>query len=157
MQRLYHDTPGISGYSPHKLVFRRDRHLAPLPYAGTLVKEGEDWFKEMANREKQGGEKSLAIRQQRFDRWNKRHREAPVLGPDKGRVRYRHPPIRSSTLDPGWAGPWEVRSRVGETSYLDGKPGSSGPCIHDEGLIRPRVRGPSGDPVLCRVLEESED
>ena len=99
-------------------VFGRDRHLAGVPYAGTLGKEAEDWVKEMADREKEVGEKTLAIRQQRVDRWNKRHREAPVYGPDKGRVRYRHPPNRSSTLDPGWAGPWEVRSWVGETNYL---------------------------------------
>ena len=78
VQRLYHDTPGISGYSPHKLVFGRDRHLAGVPYAGTLGKEAEECFKEMADREKEVGEKTLAIRQQRVDRWNKRHREAPV-------------------------------------------------------------------------------
>ena len=28
IRRLMHDTPGISGYSPHKLVFNRDRHMA---------------------------------------------------------------------------------------------------------------------------------
>ena len=61
VQRLYHDTPGPSGYSPHKLVFGRDRHLAGVPYAGTLGKEAEDWFKEMADREKEVGEKTLAI------------------------------------------------------------------------------------------------
>ena len=38
VQRLYHDTPGISAYSAHKLVFGRDRHLAGVPYAGTLGK-----------------------------------------------------------------------------------------------------------------------
>ena len=31
VQRLYHETPGISGYFPHKLVFGRDRHLAGCP------------------------------------------------------------------------------------------------------------------------------
>ena len=36
VQRLYHDIPGISGLSHHKLVFGRDRHLAGVPYAGTL-------------------------------------------------------------------------------------------------------------------------
>ena len=118
VQRLYHDTRGGSGYSPHKLVFGRDRHLAGVPYTGTLGKEAEDWFKEMADREKEVGEKTLAIRQQRVDRWNKRHREAPVYGPDRAGVWYRHPPNRSSTLDPEWAGPLEVRSRVGKASFL---------------------------------------
>ena len=42
VQRLYHDTPGISSYSPHKLVFGRDRNLAGVPYADTLGKEAED-------------------------------------------------------------------------------------------------------------------
>ena len=35
VQRLYHDTPGISGYFPHKLVLGRDRHRAGVPYAAT--------------------------------------------------------------------------------------------------------------------------
>ena len=42
----------------------------------------------------------------------------PVFGPEKGRIWYRHPPNKSSSLDPGWVGPLDVRSRIGETSYL---------------------------------------
>ena len=50
-------------------------------------------------------------------RWNKRHPETPAYGPDKGRIRYAHPPNRSPTLGPGWAGPWGDKSRNCETSY----------------------------------------
>ena len=67
VQRLYQDSLGISGYSPHKLVFGRDRHLARVPYTGTLGKEAEDWFKEMKDREREVGEKFRAIRQHRVD------------------------------------------------------------------------------------------
>ena len=41
-----------------------------------------------------------------------------MFGPDNGRIWYRHPPHRSSSLDPGWVGPLDFRSRIGETSYL---------------------------------------
>jgi len=118
VQALYHDTPGISGYSPYKLVFGRDRHLAGVPYSGGTGKEAEEWFLEVRAREQEVREKTLALRQKRVERWNKRHRAPPVFGPDKGRIWYRHPPNKSSSLDPAWAGPMEVRRRIGETSYL---------------------------------------
>ena len=41
-----------------------------------------------------------------------------MFGPDNGRIWYRHPPNKSSSLDPGWVGPLDVRSRIGETSFL---------------------------------------
>ena len=69
-------------------------------------------------REHEVREKTLALRQKMVDRWNKRHREPPVFGPDKGRIWYRHPPNKSSSLDPGWVGPLDVRSKIGETIYL---------------------------------------
>ena len=92
--------------------------MAGVPYAGGLGKEAEDWFLEVRAREQEVREKTLALRQKRVDRWNKRHREPPVFGPDKGRIWYRHPPNKGSSLDPGWVGPLDVRSRIGGTSYL---------------------------------------
>ena len=92
--------------------------MAGVPYAGGLGKEAEDLFLEVRAREQEVREKTLALRQERVDRWNKRHREPPVFGPDKGRTWYRHPPNKSSSLYPGWVGPLDVRSRIGETSYL---------------------------------------
>ena len=44
VRRLMHDTPGISGDSPHKLVFNRDRHMAGVPYEGTEGAEAGEWF-----------------------------------------------------------------------------------------------------------------
>ena len=44
VRRIMHDTPGISGYSPHKLVFNRDRHMAGVPYEGTEGAEPVEWF-----------------------------------------------------------------------------------------------------------------
>ena len=44
VRRLMHDTPGISGYSPHKLVSNRDRHMAGVPYEGTAGAEAGEWF-----------------------------------------------------------------------------------------------------------------
>ena len=77
----------------------------------------EDWFLEVRAREQEVREKTPALRQKRVDRWNKRHREPPVFGPDKGPFWYRHQPNRSSSLDAGWVGPLDFRSRIGETSY----------------------------------------
>ena len=44
VRRLMHDTPGISGYSPHRLVSNRHRHLAAVPYEGTEGAEAGEWF-----------------------------------------------------------------------------------------------------------------
>jgi len=118
VQRLYHDTPGISGFSPHKLVFGRDRHMAGVPYAGGLGKEAQEWFQEMEGREQEVREKTLVLRQKRVDRWNKRHREVPEFSPGKGRVWYRHPKNKNTTLDPEWVGPLEVRAKIGQSSYM---------------------------------------
>ena len=44
VRRLMHDTRGISGYSPRKLVFNRDGHMAGVPYEGTEGAEAGEWF-----------------------------------------------------------------------------------------------------------------
>ena len=92
--------------------------MAGVSYAGGLGKEAEDWFLELRAREQEVREKTLALGQKRLDRWNKRHRKPPVFCPDKGRIWVRHPPNKSASLDPGWVGLLDVRSRIGETSYL---------------------------------------
>ena len=64
----------------------------------------------MRAREQEVREKTIALRQKRVDRWNKRNREPPGFGPDKGQIGYRHPPNKGSCPDPGWVGPLDVRS-----------------------------------------------
>ena len=38
----------VTGYSPQRIVFNRERHLAGVPYGGSLGVEAEDWFHETA-------------------------------------------------------------------------------------------------------------
>ena len=46
VRRMYHDTPGVRGYSPQNIVFTREVHLAGLPYGGSLAVGAEEWFHE---------------------------------------------------------------------------------------------------------------
>ena len=116
VRRLMHDTPGISGYSPHKLVFNRDRHMAGVPYEGTEGAEAGEWFDGVTKFEEEIRERVAELRQARMDLWNNSHLDAPVylLG---DMVWYRHPVERSAALRPNWVGPHRVRVREGECSY----------------------------------------
>ena len=73
-----HDTAGTSGYSPHKLVFNRDRHMAGVPYEGTEGAEAGEWFDGVTKLEEEIRERVAELRQARMDLWNNSHLDAPV-------------------------------------------------------------------------------
>ena len=70
VRRMMHDTPGISGYSPHRLVFDRDMHMAGVPYEGTEVAEAGEWFDGVTKFEVEIRERVEDLRQARMDLWN---------------------------------------------------------------------------------------
>ena len=44
VSRRYHDTPGVTGYPPHKIVFNRELRLGGVPYGDSLGVEAESGF-----------------------------------------------------------------------------------------------------------------
>jgi len=116
VQRLYHDTPGISGYSPYRLVFGRDRHLAGIPFSGSHGVDAEEWFENMRRVEDEVRSKVEGLRAKQVERWNKKRREPPVFVVG-GKCWCLHPPDKSSELHGRWGGPYIIRCRTGEHSY----------------------------------------
>ena len=116
VRRLMHDTPGISGYSPHRLVFNRDRHLAGVPSEGTEGAEAGEWFDRVGKLEAEIRERVADLRRARMALWNDSQTDVPVYTLGE-MVWYRHPAERSAALRPDWVGPHRVRGRGGESSY----------------------------------------
>jgi len=117
VRQLYHDTPGITGYSPQVLVFGRERHLAGAPYGGSLGVEAESWFAGVRSRDEEVKGLLEEVQRKRVARWNRARREPVVYLPGEW-VWYRHPVDRSSELHASWVGPYVVRVRTSVQSYV---------------------------------------
>ena len=72
---MYHDTAGVTGYSTQKIVFNRERHLAGVPYGGSLGAEEEEWFNETAKMNEEVRKRLEDIQRRTFEKWNRGRRE----------------------------------------------------------------------------------
>ena len=75
VRSMYHDTPGVTGYSTQRIVFNRKRHLAGVPYGGSLVVEAEEWFHETEIMNEEVKKRLEDIQRKRVEKWNRGRRE----------------------------------------------------------------------------------
>ena len=116
VRQLYHDTAGLSGLSPYQIVSGRERQNAGMPYEGVRAEAAEVWFQKQKDRQTWVQVTLQREQDKRITRANEKR--AP---PTEFRVGewgwYRHPHEMSSAQHPIYTGPFEVKQKVGESSW----------------------------------------
>lgn len=117
VRRVYHDTPGLTGYSPYEIVFGRKRHEAGPPYEGVTAVAAEEWFERRRTMFETVQRKLQSLQDKQTERLNAKRKEPPNFEPGMW-VWYRHPVDRSNVQHPVYTGPWVLKRRLGETSWV---------------------------------------
>ena len=117
VRQLYHDTPGVTGYSPYEIVYGQTRLDGGVPFDGTKAQAAADYFEYRRGVRDYVQRKLQDVQQKHLDSLNKRRKEPPVY--ELGTwVWYKHPLDRSSTLHAAYTGPYVLKKRLGETSWM---------------------------------------
>ena len=145
--RMYHDTPGESGFSPYQVVFGRERPLASLPYDPVRECEGaQQFFDRMKALDEKVAHVLNQTHWQEAQRVNASRVHPTPYGPGD-KVWLLRPKDAATKLDTWWVGPTQVVKRVGDISYqVMVKPGLVQDVHHDQ--LKPFVEDVvAGPPV----------
>ena len=116
--RVYHDTPGESGFSPYQIVFGRDRNLAGVPYTHPRECEGAtEFFERCKNLEKIASEKLKSLHKTEISNKNASRAKPPPYGVGDWVWVLRPRNSGVTKLETWWVGPCEVVRRTGDLSY----------------------------------------
>ena len=117
--RIHHDAMDpVTGMSPYRAIFGRDRNLANLPWLPkTENEEAHEFFDRVAEIDQRVAyalERAHAIRQNQV---NKRRRNRTPLEPGQWIWVIRPKKVGGPRLTTRWQGPYKIFARVGEHSY----------------------------------------
>ena len=114
---VYLDTPGPTGLSPYEIVYGRTRHEAGPPFEGVTAEAAETWFKKRQDTLTSVQTKLQALQEKQLEKLNAK-RAAPPDYEVGDWVWYRHPPGKSNAPHPVYTGPWVLRRRIGDVSWV---------------------------------------
>jgi hypothetical protein len=137
--RMYHDTPGESGFSPYQVVFGRERYLAGVPYEPLKECEGaQAFFDRMDDLDKRVAQVLNQQHWQEARRINASRPKPSAYQPGDRVWLLRPKDSAVSKLDTWWVGPTQVVQRTGDLSYqVWTKPGVLHDVHHDQ--LKPYV------------------
>ena len=116
---IIHDTPGVDDFSPHKIVFGRERNLPGLPYPFHRQCEDAVAFTDrMRAIDVQVSEKLNAMHASQSSQWNDKKR--PQRSFSEGERVWLHKPkqVGGMKLSGWWDGPFVVQKKIGQNVYV---------------------------------------
>jgi len=117
VRQLYHDTPGITGFSPYEIVYGRTRHDGGVPFGGVQAQAATEFMDVRRRTWEYVQSKLQTVQRAHLEALNKKRKEPPVYVVGDW-VWYKHPPDRSSAQHPAYTGPYILKKRLGDNSWL---------------------------------------
>jgi hypothetical protein len=117
--RLIHDTSGPSGYSPYQIVFGRDRNMGGIPYEGSeCAEEAGAFMDRMRILDREVASILDTLHALERDRVNKNRRDSHPFRVGQLVMLTLPKSVGGNKLKAGWRGPYYLRERKGESSFV---------------------------------------
>ena len=114
----YHDAPGPLGYSPHNIVFGRERNLAGIPYTPNReCEEARDFMDQRAEIDRLLSDQLNEAHQNQADYYNSRRRDRRTFTVGEKVWLIRPKKVGGNKIKSWWTGPFPIVKQLGKDVY----------------------------------------